>query len=193
LFVLPEHHLLIKLGGAMGYFEGLADAAFKNDADGRTLFYPWGIFGRGVVVPTEQEAERLRKFQQRTYMIALPGFLAMQFVVGFWLVLLLLPPFLVWHHFKLKHMIRNFQTASDKLTMAESTRNSARSHNLSLLIAMELFSLMFVAAGFWMLWLGEAPLIALMCLWLFGLCAVVFARMIAVKVDETRTGTAQGN
>ena len=86
---------------------------------------------------------------------------------------------------------RDFQTASDKLTMAES--NSAKSRNLSLLIAMESFSLMFVAAGFWMLWRGEAPLIALMCLWLFGLCAVVFARMVAVKVDEIRTGTSQGN
>jgi hypothetical protein len=35
----------------MGYFDGLTAAAFKKDTQGRDLFFIWGKFGKGRVVP----------------------------------------------------------------------------------------------------------------------------------------------
>ncbi len=32
----------------MGYFEGQAEACFKKDEDGHTIFYPFGVLAKGV-------------------------------------------------------------------------------------------------------------------------------------------------
>jgi len=44
----------------MGYFDDLADKRFMTARDGRRLFFPWGSFGRGYVIASEQDYERLR-------------------------------------------------------------------------------------------------------------------------------------
>ncbi|MGE0204777.1 MAG: hypothetical protein AB7E70_07805 [Hyphomicrobiaceae bacterium] len=49
------------------YMEGIIEPLFKTDALGRTVFYPFGVFGRGRIVPDAAAAEglrgRLRRFQ----------------------------------------------------------------------------------------------------------------------------------
>jgi hypothetical protein len=44
----------------MGYFGELATVNFKKDAEGRDLFFPFGIFGRGRILPDSETARRLR-------------------------------------------------------------------------------------------------------------------------------------
>jgi len=44
----------------MGYFDGLTSGYFKTARDGRRLFFPWGVWGRGYVVGSELDYERLR-------------------------------------------------------------------------------------------------------------------------------------
>jgi hypothetical protein len=34
----------------MGYFDALTSNAFKTAPDGRKLFFPWGVLGRGYVL-----------------------------------------------------------------------------------------------------------------------------------------------
>lgn len=45
----------------MGILDALAAGAFKTDAEGRILFFPWARYGRGYVIPTAEEREELRK------------------------------------------------------------------------------------------------------------------------------------
>lgn len=42
----------------MGYFEGLTNGNFKKDRDGNTIFFPWGILGKGRVLPDEQTEKK---------------------------------------------------------------------------------------------------------------------------------------
>lgn len=35
----------------MGFFKRLTDSSFKVNGQGNTLFYPWGILGRGYILP----------------------------------------------------------------------------------------------------------------------------------------------
>jgi len=44
----------------MGYFEAIAASSFTTDAGGRHLFFPWGVFGKGYIVPTEDDYLHLR-------------------------------------------------------------------------------------------------------------------------------------
>ena len=36
-----------------GYFNALTSGYFKTGADGRKLFFPWGIFGSGYAIPSD--------------------------------------------------------------------------------------------------------------------------------------------
>ena len=51
----------------MGYFDAIASASFKQDADGRHIYFPLGNFGRGYLIPSEQEYQRRRKAIVRFY------------------------------------------------------------------------------------------------------------------------------
>ena len=42
-----------------GYFNALVSGYFMPAADGRMLFFPWGVAGKGYIIPTQQEYERL--------------------------------------------------------------------------------------------------------------------------------------
>ena len=44
----------------MGYFDALTSGTFKTTPDGKRLFFPWGTLGRGYIVGTETDYERLR-------------------------------------------------------------------------------------------------------------------------------------
>jgi hypothetical protein len=81
----------------MGFFESLPSSSFKIDADGRRLFYPFGLFGAGDVVPSPEEYERLRekKSNWSTGMLCvaavLPVFsLPLFFASGFIVVIIML-------------------------------------------------------------------------------------------------------
>ena len=52
----------------MGYFDGLTSGSFKTAEDGRKLFFPWGVLGRGYVLASEQDDARLRR-QLKVYMM----------------------------------------------------------------------------------------------------------------------------
>lgn len=46
--------------GVMSYFGELATLNFKKDAEGRDLFYPFGIWSKGRILPDSETATRLR-------------------------------------------------------------------------------------------------------------------------------------
>ena len=43
-----------------GYFGELAGVNFQKDAEGRDLFYPFGMLGKGRILPDPETATRLR-------------------------------------------------------------------------------------------------------------------------------------
>jgi hypothetical protein len=38
----------------MGYLDGLRDVSFNTDEKGNIIFFPWGIFGKGYIIPAHQ-------------------------------------------------------------------------------------------------------------------------------------------
>ncbi len=57
----------------MGYFNGIAESAFKENPDGEGwLYYPNGILSKGHIVTDPSYKEKLFKFQKRMYMFLIP-------------------------------------------------------------------------------------------------------------------------
>ena len=66
----------------MGYFDGLTAASFKKDAQGRDLFFIWGKFGKGRVVPTEADGASVRSYLKIYYICLIVGIVPMIMLAG---------------------------------------------------------------------------------------------------------------
>ena len=170
----------------MGYFDGLTDAAFKKSTSGNNLFYPWGLFGSGVVIESEETHTEIRKFLKKVSMVTLFAVITIQVTVGFWLNVALLPIFGIWYHFTIKKITKDLPRTTEKLRFSESYKNSAKSHNLATLILLEVFSIGFVAMGVWMLSIGGDQLMAMSSIGFFGFCSIAIGYMIHAKIRQRR-------
>lgn len=168
----------------MGYFDALTNSSFKKDAADKTVFYRWGVLGKGHVLPDDETENRIRGFIRRYYMISLPVIIIVGVAVG-WIYAFILVPFLVvWYHFKCKALITGFPVAAGKLTLKESYANAAKAHNKKMLWLLLIFSILFVGGGLFMFIHGVSNynkvMGALGCLF-FGVCIIVFGYMIRAK------------
>lgn len=77
----------------MGFFRRLTDSSFKVDAAGRSIFYPWGIFGRGYVLPNKEYEEKIRSFLTKCYAFSLIVIIVIGAFLGLWSILFWMVPF----------------------------------------------------------------------------------------------------
>ena len=166
----------------MGYFDGLTDACFKKSDTGTTLFFPWGVIGKGYALKSQSEVDRFRGFIKKYYMVILPTVIGIQITVGFVPNLVLLPVTLCWFHFTIKRMLAGMPVTNEKLTLSEAHAGSAKSHNLATLILLEICSLGFVAAGFWIFSRRGMDLAAFASVGFFGLGSISIGFMIFKKL-----------
>jgi hypothetical protein len=165
----------------MGYFDGLTDASFKTDEKGNTIFYPWGILGKGYILP-EDKKESFRTKIKRFLQISLPLAILITILKLWALLLIILPVFILGYTIWMNKITKNLMLSSNKLTLSESTRNSARSHNLTTLWILAASSLLFVAASiFIIITAPEKWTIAIPGIIFFGFGLYIFWKMIKAK------------
>lgn len=164
----------------MGYFDGLTDAAFKTDTQNRQVFYPWGVLGKGYVMRDAEHYHELRGKIKRMYMVTLPAVIINQLVFGVVGNLIFLPLYIIWYLVMLKRWTSGLEISSEKMTVKEARRNSAKSHNRGTLIFFVIVSVVFVLLGGLMMsdglvWQG------LFCSVFFGACGVMIGLMLRDK------------
>ena len=167
----------------MGYFDALTSGYFKTEGqDGRKLFFPWGIFGRGYVIASEQDYERLRR-QLKVYtivaMVLIIGPVALQRLLWAFVIAALLTAFyIIWAHY----LLRGLQRSNERLSLQDSMTTQALAHSAGALWLLEVASLVFVGGG--ILMLADDPsrwLRAVFTITFFGLCAAQIARMLVLR------------
>jgi|KBSMisStaDraftv2_1062788.scaffolds.fasta_scaffold11459_6 hypothetical protein len=117
----------------MGYFEGLSSSSFKKDADGRTVFYPIGILGRGRLLPDLATEERIRAFLIRYYMVSLSLIIVVVASVHWGWGAALIPVLWLWFHLGTKLLVAGLPSSTSRLTLKESYANSANAHGKGML------------------------------------------------------------
>jgi len=169
----------------MGYFDALTSSSFKTTKDGRKLFFPWGTLGRGYLIPTEEEYEKLRRKVKVYFIISLPIIIILVNrlnILGDLILLLVLTlPYLFWAY----KQSRKLEPSNEKYTYKQSFSTQAREYNAATLWRLEIGSLAFVAAGIFILVKDSQNWpIALASIAFFGLGAIVFGKMILVRKQQ---------
>jgi NADH:ubiquinone oxidoreductase subunit 3 (subunit A) len=166
----------------LGYIDGLTDALFKLDRDGKDIFYPHGILGKGYVLPNSAKKEEVRGFLKRFYLVSLLLILLTGSTVGWAANVILIPPLLLWYYLRVKRLLKEVMPTAEKLKFSEAASNSAKSHNLFTLWFLEVCSLLFVLSGLLILFIAPQKwFIGLMSVVFFGACAFSIGYMILAR------------
>jgi hypothetical protein len=164
----------------MGYFDALT-SRFKTAEDGRKLFFPWGVPGRGYCLGSDRDCERLRRALKTEAIFALLviiGSAALQIPLEAIVVTVLLTaPYFVWVSYRLHGL-----QPSERLSGRESMTYQSLAHSAVVLWLLEIGSLAFVGIGGFIFVFDPVNwLTGIGSMLFFGLCAAVCAFMLVVR------------
>ena len=166
----------------MGYFDGLTDSSFKTDSEGRIIFYPRGILGKGYIIPTERKKNDLRNLLKKYYMVSLPVIIGSGLAVGWLFSLILIPILILCFLLVVKKYTKDLEITENKLKLKESFQNSANSHNIGTLWFMFTCSLLFLVASiFILLSKPEGLFVGILVFLFFSVSAIVILQMIIAR------------
>lgn len=171
----------------MGYFDGLTAAAFKKDAQGRDLFFIWGKFGRGRIVPTEADGAAVRSYLKNYYICVLVAIVPMLMVAGpsfeprWFLAIGIFMALALAGLAPLFLRTRQWAVADERMTYREAMSASAAAHGAVTLWLLAAVAALFVAGGLFLMLRTDAVLIGLMCVVFFGACLGIFIWMLIMR------------
>ena len=166
----------------MGYFDALTSASFKTGPAGEHIFFPWGTWGRGHVLPSEDAYQRVRGHVRLYYLIMLPAVIAAVIAIGGFKAMIVLPvvtiPYFLWTFMTVRRLPRS----SERMTYRECMANQAQAYGAGTLWLLLVLGVVLTGTSAALLFLQPADwLIAALGLALFGTSAVVTARMLAIR------------
>ena len=112
----------------MGFLDELNSTPIKTMPDGRRMIFPYGSWGRGYVIPTQQDYDRLQRLIGIYTVVALALGLGAAAVSEFWLLVVaagLMGFYLLWVRIVLDGMPRTEETITYKEVMAPHVRTYA--------------------------------------------------------------------
>ncbi len=173
----------------MGYFDALTSSYFKTAADGRKLFYPWGVLGRGYAIATEQDQQRLRR-QLKIYTIVSFVLIVGACVLQTYLVAILIAvALIVFYLFWVRRLIAGLQPSGEGLSMRESFTAQALAHSGWGLWAMELASFALLLSAIAMLAFDlDSRLVSVGAILFFGLTTAAISWMLVLRRRAMREG-----
>jgi len=165
----------------MGYFDALAASSFKDLENGKRAFYPWGRFGKGYELQTEEQYEAIKRTIIRGYVTIVP-LAILAGALRLWIVIAVVVPIaLVAYVLVLRRLTRGLPTTREKLTFKDTSETQARRQSPVLLWSMLILSLLFVAGGIALIAMTEELLIGLLCTGFFGACAALYVWMLLLR------------
>jgi len=180
----------------MGYFDGLVNAAFKTDRHGDTVFYPWGVFGRGRVLKEPAVAAAAKLFLRRYYQFTLCAVAVLSAVVvnrsvgmpvKIGVLVAYFVIFLGWFFVGSRRFTSGAEYSDERLSMRESQANTAANMSRGMLWGFVVLSCLFTAAGVWMI-SARSSTFNVAAGWttvvIFPLCGLVFIRMLRLKKSK---------
>jgi hypothetical protein len=171
----------------MGYFDGLTAGSFKKDAEGRELFFFWGKFGKGRVIPAPEDGAYARNYLKIFYICLLLGVVPLVLFAGEafsaqWLTVMAvfmgaaligLAP--LWLR------TRTWQLSDERITIRESMTASARGHGIVSLTILVILGFLLVVSSLFVLIYTDGKVVGLLGTIFFGACLVVFLFMLRAR------------
>ena len=174
----------------MGYLDGLIDPAFKEQEDGKTVFFPSGILAPGRVLSDDQMEATIRRQLRHGYIWGFTSMLTL-FAVGKvlwprwgWLLPAgMVPAWIAWYQIAVVGKLRDLPVAGAKLTLRESAERQSVALGwiwLSFLAACS--TGLFLFSGYALLVAAELQPILLLAVLLFGVCTALQLYQLVLKI-----------
>ena len=167
--------------------EGLNNGNFKKDRDGNTVFFPWGVFGKGRVLPDEPTATKVRAFVSGYNKVSLLVIMIFPFVVtNGWMIWSFLLAFILgaFFYFGSKSLISDCPYSEDRLTFKEVWAKPATNHNKLILWFSFIFCLLFALGGIFIAGTANSfvqTMSGLFYVVFFGACGTAIGYMLKLK------------
>ena len=119
---------------------------FKRGADGRMIYFPWSLFGRGYVLESDEQYARLRR-RMMLWMVAY-GVLATGAWAGYGPAVGMAAIAFMWtvSAVGLSRFTRRLEPSDERVSILESWRNQAESSRVTTLWILEIVGVLFILA-----------------------------------------------
>jgi Ca2+/Na+ antiporter len=170
----------------MGYFDGLASGIIKKDKNNNAVYYPWGVLGKGYVLPDAVRETTIKNMVILLYQLFFGLFFVHLFLLKNIPIFAVLTIVLIaWFLFKSHQLTKDCPKSDEKLTLKEGYINSAKAHNKTVLWILLVVAVLFTIGGIAMLVSGKLFLPGLIMTLLFGASSAAIYYMIQVKNKQT--------
>jgi hypothetical protein len=170
----------------MGYFDGLASGIIKKDKDNQPVYYPWGVLGKGYVLPNAERETAIKNMVVLFYQLFFGLFFVHLFVLKNILIFAILTiALLAWFLLKSHQLTKDCAVSDEKLTLKEGYTNSAKAHNKTVLWILLVVAVIATLGGIAVIFSGKLLMLGLIMTLLFGASSVAIYYMIQVKNKQT--------
>ena len=167
----------------MSYFDALINASFKSDADGNTVFFPYGNSGKGRLLANNESKEQIKNFLARFYMVSFSLILLGTIAGDIWM-LLAVPVLLLWYDRGIKKLLNDAPIADAKLSRQDIIQNIASRMNKYLIWFFLISSFLFVALSIFLMIETNDLLLGLGGGAFFTLCGITFVLILRSKKNS---------
>ena len=118
----------------MGYFDRIAKAAFKEGENGETIYYPYGVMGKGRCITDPALKDKFYRFHKGMIMYLLPfsaiygavlAFSHINRLVGYIPLVILVVGVSIWQYI----LIKDLPLSDKKLTFREAMTGTSRAYS----------------------------------------------------------------
>lgn len=166
----------------MGYFDGLASGIIKKDKDNNPVYYPWGVLGKGYVLPSAERETEIKNMVILFYQLFFGVFFVHLFLLKNALIFaLLVLALVIWFLVKSKQLTKDCPKSGEKLTLKEGYTNSAKAHNKTVLWILLVVAVIATLGGIALFFSSKLFMLGLIMTLLFGASSAAIYYMIQVK------------
>jgi hypothetical protein len=175
------------LGASMGYLDALTFYHFRTARDGRKIYLPMSFRGRGYIVGSEQDFQRLQSQIKTGTLVSLFLIIGVGLVsnlASYVVAALVIVFYTIWSRYRVRGMQPSEQRL-ERQSLKEGLAFQARAHSTRSLWFLEISSLVLVCGAIGMLFdHQDKRLVAWTGLALFGSGAVLFAYQLILRQRE---------
>ncbi|MCF8466320.1 MAG: hypothetical protein K9G33_02870 [Sneathiella sp.] len=103
----------------MGILDSFVDPFFKEDGDGRTLYFPWGNGGSAIVIDSDETKRKIRNFLKLTHLALFLVAMACMILFGGWWALAIGPIYVIWFILGIRKLTKGLPRSNEKLDVSE--------------------------------------------------------------------------
>ncbi len=112
----------------MNILDAMLENSFKKLEDGSEAFYPWGIFGKGRIIPNQEEKKKLQNYLRFLYItsfIIMIIMIATRAYIPFILLSAIIT--IIWQ-LSLNKQVKNYKISEIKITYSENMKKSSKNY-----------------------------------------------------------------